>query len=385
MLFVFLALAASGVISIRAQRSPAPDFALYDTDDEMLSLSDYRGQIVVLDFMATWCDPCRIELNHLKELYSKYGEEIVIISISIDPYYDTKERLQRFIREFSVRWTVARDTANVAIDYAITRIPTIVIIDKEGYVQYRREGVVDESQLSWEIAGLLGEEPTDQVWNRPISTTVLVGASAFSFTAGVFSLLSPCGFPLLPAFISHLIGSKASVRRAFATGIFSTLGLLTTLSVFGIIASTLGSLVVRYISWIQLLVAFGIILLGAVTVVGFPLPSLVIPSRFMNAKGSLGMYAFGVAYGLGVSGCSAPIFFSILMYSATIGIVNGTAMLVLYALGMGAVFIAVSVLTAGAKDFILKKMSNTTPKMHKLSGLALIVFGICLLYLNRAG
>jgi len=111
-----------------------------------------------------------------------------------------------------------------------------------------------------------------------------------------------------------------------------------------------------------------------------PLPSLTIPSKYIKAKGLVGLYGFGVAYGLGTSACTAPIFFSILVYSATIGIINGVLMLSLYALGMGAGLIAVSVLTAGAMDLMLRKISEITPRIHKLSGLAIIIFGVYVLY-----
>jgi cytochrome c-type biogenesis protein len=377
---LLLCLAASPVLPLRAQESPAPDFTLTDIDGNTFSLSHCRGNVTVLDFMATWCGPCRVEIEHLEEVYERFEDEIIIISISISSYFDTDERLRAFREEFDIEWVVAGDTANVAIDYAVTVIPTLVIVDKEGDIRYRHEGVTSESQLSKEIAELLSEREIGQPTNPLMPTTALIGTSAFALASGLLSLLSPCGFAILPAFVSYRLGSKASVKKAFASGAVSTLGILTVLSLLGSAAATVGSFVVQNIPWINVVVAISIILLGFVMLADIPLPSLPIPPRYIKAKGFVGLYGFGVAYGLGASACTAPIFFSILIYAATIGIVNGVLILSLYALGMGAGLIAVSVLTAGAMDLMLKKISGITPKIHKLSGLAIIIFGVYLLY-----
>ncbi|MDH5689681.1 MAG: cytochrome c biogenesis CcdA family protein [Candidatus Bathyarchaeota archaeon] len=207
----------------------------------------------------------------------------------------------------------------------------------------------------------------------------LIGPSAFALASGVFSLLSPCGFALLPAFVSYRLGSKASIKEAFASGVILTLGILTILSVLGSITATVGSFIIRHIPWINVIIAFLIISLGFTTLANIQLPSLTVPPRFTQGKGLAGLYAFGIAYGLGTSACTAPIFLSILIYGATIGTTKGVLMLSLYALGMGVGFIIVSVLTAGARDPMLKRISGLTPKIHKLSGLAIIVFGIYLL------
>ncbi|MFB0502597.1 MAG: cytochrome c biogenesis protein CcdA [Candidatus Bathyarchaeia archaeon] len=379
-LFVIsLSFAASLILPIRAQNSPAPDFTLTDIDGNTFTLSDYRGNLTVLDFMATWCGPCREEVEHLNEVYERFEDEIVIVSISIAPYYDADERLQAFREEFNMKWTIARDTANIAINYAVTVIPTLLIIDKDGDLRHRHIGLTTGSQLSKEIAQILGETEDGQPLDPLVLIAALIGPSAFALASGLFSLLSPCGFALLPAFVSYRFGSKASIKEAFASGVILTLGILTILSVLGFITATVGSFIIRHIPWINVIIAFLIISLGFTTLANIQLPSLTVPPRFTEGKGLTGLYAFGIAYGLGTSACTAPIFFSILIYAATIGIAKGVLMLSLYTLGMGAGFITVSVLTAGARDLMLKRISGLTPKIYKLSGLAIIVFGIYLL------
>ena len=75
----------------------APDFTLTDIDGVEFSLSDHRGRVVLLDFFATWCGPCVDEIPHLRLLHSEFGEDFIIISISVDPYSDTVEDLQQFL------------------------------------------------------------------------------------------------------------------------------------------------------------------------------------------------------------------------------------------------------------------------------------------------
>jgi len=138
----------------------APDFTLTDIDGNVFSLSDFRGKVVLLDFFATWCGPCRAEMPHLKALNEKFGEELVIISISVDPNYDSVERLKSFRQDYNITWTLARDTTNVQAQYNVTAIPTLYIIDQNGYVRFHHVGLTEEDALTTEISQIVPEFPT---------------------------------------------------------------------------------------------------------------------------------------------------------------------------------------------------------------------------------
>ena len=133
----------------------APDFTLKDIYGQEFSLSDFRGKVVILDFFMIRCAPCKAEVRELKEVLKEFGGQVVIISISVDPS-DTDKDLRDYARENGITWIVARDTADVADDYRIRAVPTLVIVDQDGCVRYRHEGLTSSEVLKDEVAELLG-------------------------------------------------------------------------------------------------------------------------------------------------------------------------------------------------------------------------------------
>ena len=116
-----------------------------------------RGKVVLLDFMATWCGPCQAAMPSLVKLFEDMGDQIEMISISIDPSYDSRETLSRWREQWNADWAHARDIANppLARQYWIRIIPTYVIIDQNGNIQYRHIGSVSLNLLKKEITSLL--------------------------------------------------------------------------------------------------------------------------------------------------------------------------------------------------------------------------------------
>jgi len=138
----------------------APDFTLTDLDGNAICLGDFRGKVILIDFMATWCGPCRQQMPHLKAVWEKeeYKGKVVIISIDVDPRVPVED-LESYRQGYPyATWIWAKDTAEqgVAASYGVRAIPTIVIIDQEGYVMFVHVGVTDASTLIREIDSLLG-------------------------------------------------------------------------------------------------------------------------------------------------------------------------------------------------------------------------------------
>jgi thiol-disulfide isomerase/thioredoxin len=134
----------------------APDFTLPKVGGGSVRLSDYRGKVVLLDFMATWCGPCINELEHLKEIDQRYGTDVVIISIDVDAE-EGDSLLIPFATEHDVTWPVLRDTQGIsqATGYSASSIPTLVVVNKDGYVRERYVGVTQASVLESVIDTIL--------------------------------------------------------------------------------------------------------------------------------------------------------------------------------------------------------------------------------------
>lgn len=133
----------------------APEFALQSTTGKTIKLSDYKGKIVMVDFWATWCPPCRKGVPDLIDLQKKYKNNLVIIGISLD-YGKTKDDVKPFIKDFKINYPVVYYDEKVLNDYGgIESIPTTFIIDKEGYIVNRHVGLYPKYIYEEEIRELL--------------------------------------------------------------------------------------------------------------------------------------------------------------------------------------------------------------------------------------
>ena len=121
---------------------PAPDFKLKTLDGKEVSLSDYRGKVVLINFWATWCPPCREEMPLFKRVYERYknkGFEILAVSTdtSVDP-------VKKFVKEYKLDFPVLLDTDNISSLYGIQGLPTSFLIDREGKIVKVRLGKYKE-------------------------------------------------------------------------------------------------------------------------------------------------------------------------------------------------------------------------------------------------
>lgn len=134
----------------------AADFSLTDLDGNSFSLADFRGSVVVIDFMATWCGPCRRMMPQLREVWEEHQSRIVLMSIDIDPR-ESDETLRGFAQEFPYAtwiWAVD-DTASLGRIYEVTFIPKTVVIDMDGYIRFTHFGVTPASTLVNEVEQLM--------------------------------------------------------------------------------------------------------------------------------------------------------------------------------------------------------------------------------------
>ena len=124
----------------------APDFDIVDIDGNRLTLSRFRGSIVLLDFMATWCPPCNYEMMELSKLKDEMGDDIVIISIDVDTSENSNDIRNQF-GDYVNKWIFALDTDNVASKYGVSAIPKLVLIDENGNIFHTFVGYTQYEEL----------------------------------------------------------------------------------------------------------------------------------------------------------------------------------------------------------------------------------------------
>lgn len=211
-----------------------------------------------------------------------------------------------------------------------------------------------------------------------------VSGLAFAFTAGVLSVFSPCGYALLPGYVSYYMGSKLSVVRAASGGLACTLGLVTVFSAFGALTSSLGTVLSGLVPTLGLLAGGVTVAMGAATLFGVGFPRMPFTLRPSRRTGLSGFYLFGIVYGLAGVGCSAPIFVSVIVFAMLGGLANGVLTFVAYAAGMGLPLVVTSVLVAQANELVLAKISGVTPRLQMVGGVVLMLAGFYLLWFNLA-
>ncbi|MEM2942053.1 MAG: TlpA disulfide reductase family protein [Candidatus Bathyarchaeia archaeon] len=151
-LFLLLvALSFTSEFPTTAALEKAPSFMLKDTEGRQVDLSAYSGRYLLIDFFATWCSPCTLQIARLKSLQSQVGSNLSIISIGIDPLSDTNQDLIEYKRKHRINWTVALDTDYVGVKYRVTAIPTLILIDPQGNLVRTWVGLTEESAIILEL------------------------------------------------------------------------------------------------------------------------------------------------------------------------------------------------------------------------------------------
>ena len=139
-----------------AQRTAAADFSekdVFDTQD--ISLSSYKGKVVLLNFWATWCPPCRKEIPALVRLQKSYGSRLEVVGVSVYSYTSTTEK---FYESYWINYPMIYGSYELMGKYGdVGSIPTTFLIDKEGRIAARLVGSRAESQYKEMIASLVAE------------------------------------------------------------------------------------------------------------------------------------------------------------------------------------------------------------------------------------
>jgi cytochrome c biogenesis protein CcmG/thiol:disulfide interchange protein DsbE len=148
-------------IKPEGDRRPAPEFTLKDADGKTVSLSDYKGKVVLLNFWATWCGPCKIEIPWLIEFEKKYKDRgFSVLGVSMDE--EGWEIVKPYLAKNKVNYRVLLGDDVVAQKYGgVDSLPTTFVIDSSGRIAKTHVGLVSKSDYENEIVHLLSARGAD--------------------------------------------------------------------------------------------------------------------------------------------------------------------------------------------------------------------------------
>ena len=142
-----------------AQGSEAPDFTVYDLEGNPYKLADFRGKPVLLNFWASWCGPCQMEMPDFQKYYESHGDKVNFVIVNLtDGQQETVESASAFIAEKGYTFPVYYDTdIDAAAKYGVSAVPVSYFIDAEGYFVAWAQGALSADMLQQGMDLLLGE------------------------------------------------------------------------------------------------------------------------------------------------------------------------------------------------------------------------------------
>jgi peroxiredoxin len=153
-----IALAAPFVPSLALASAAAPDFTLRSFDGRNLRLAEQRGQVVMVNFWATWCGPCRVEMPHLNKIHERYrASGFLLLGVNVD---EDAGKAKTATSQWGIQFPVLHDAEKKVVrSYAVSSMPSTMIIDRDGRLRHVHKGYREgyEKQYEQQVRELLKE------------------------------------------------------------------------------------------------------------------------------------------------------------------------------------------------------------------------------------
>lgn len=143
------------VVRFAKDPEPAPPFLLRDINGKIVSTADWKGKVVILNFWATWCPPCREEIPEFVQLQTKYKDKLLIVGASEDD--DGPQKVQDFAQRLGMNYPIVMATKELVENYGgVPALPTSFLIDTQGRVVQRHTGLYEYEVYEREVRALAG-------------------------------------------------------------------------------------------------------------------------------------------------------------------------------------------------------------------------------------
>jgi cytochrome c-type biogenesis protein len=387
------------LISVNADEFyPAPDYQAITLDNEVVSLTDYKGKVILVNLWATWCEPCRDEMPLLEDLSQTFSHtDFEVIGVSIDET-GFEKKIQQILDSGEISYEIWLDPSNkFQFKFRTIGVPESFLIDREGMIVHQWKGEFDPmSEETINIVESTIEGKEFELSSPSILNDGIIAGAAIAFSAGVLSFLSPCVLPLIPVYTSLITGLgikelsknsslKSNQRLKFAAtgkGVLFVIGFSIIFILLGTTVSFIGTLFLDAMQWIERIGGVILIVLGLHMAGIIHIKRLERQMSFDMAKrnsGKFGPLIVGMAFGAGWTPCIGPILAGILTIAATSSsVITGAGLLGIYSAGLAIPFL----ISAVAIDRFLIFFSKIKTKLlliEKISGFLFIGFGIVLL------
>ncbi len=209
---------------------------------------------------------------------------------------------------------------------------------------------------------------------------------ALAFASGMVAAVNPCGFAMLPAYVTFFLGKEGdrvpskgeSVLRAIPVALAVSLGFVVVFGVVGIALRPISSSVQEYAPWATIVIGIGLAIFGIAMVFGYEMTARIPKLNRGGRSGGLGsMFLYGVSYAVASLTCTIGIFIANIVnaFSRT-NFVSGVSVLVVYAAGMGLVITALTVAIALARDSVVRFMRTGMQYANRVAAVLMVVMGI---------
>jgi len=215
-------------------------------------------------------------------------------------------------------------------------------------------------------------------------------ALALAFAAGMVATVNPCGFAMLPAYLSYFMGiqddnrSRAAVlRSALIVGAVVSLGFLVVFGIAGVVISGISTTVASdWLPWLALAVGVGLVALGIALLRGYEMKvELPRAGRASTARNYRNIFAFGTSYAVASLSCTLPVFLTLIATQfSRRSFPEGLLLFAVYAAGMASVLLAVTVVLALGKHSLVSRLRGAGAYINRISGALLVVAGVWIVW-----